>query len=230
MGQPKQGVLALVIYLGLVYVFVQFRTPPPIEELPPSFARLVLEVSFGVVVYDFLYFWVHYALHRTALGRLFRHQEHHDLHCSKLCAHHVVQHSLSEGFLQVAVNILVQQWTPIAGPKHKLSRYAHNIVVTYLLTESHAGYDGPWCVHRLWPAVFGGAYRHELHHRSGRCCFHQFFRYLDDLLGVGPPREAADEAETSRLPRSAGRLRGFSELALVRSGLSSALRSCTSHG
>ena len=42
--QPKQGVLALVIYLGLVYVFVQFRTPPPIEELPPSFARLVLEV------------------------------------------------------------------------------------------------------------------------------------------------------------------------------------------
>ena len=42
--QPKQGTLAAFIYLGFVFVFVQFRTQPPIEEIAPSFARLVLEV------------------------------------------------------------------------------------------------------------------------------------------------------------------------------------------
>ena len=35
------------------------------------------------------------------------------------------------------------------GKKHALSRFAHNLVVTWLLSESHSGYDLPWMSHRF---------------------------------------------------------------------------------
>ena len=43
--------------------------------------------------------------------------------------------------------------------------------------------------HRLFPRVFGGAPRHELHHQHGNVYFHQFFMWLDDLAGFTLPAE-----------------------------------------
>ena len=43
---------------------------------------------------------------------------------------------------------------------------------------------------RLWPAVLGGAPRHEAHHNRGGVYFHQYFKYLDDLLGHTPEAQA----------------------------------------
>jgi len=99
----------------------------------------------------------------------------------------VVNNSLVDAVLQVSTNIVVQNLPLLGVGKHKLSRLLHNVVVTYLLTEAHAGLDLPWGSHRLCPGVLGGAPRHEAHHHLHRCCFHQFFTYLDDLLGLGPP-------------------------------------------
>ena len=68
---------------------------------------------------------------------------HHGARGRTLNALETVQHSYADGFLQVAVNIVVQQISPFAGfgGKHPLSRVLHNVVVTYLLTEAHAGSD-----------------------------------------------------------------------------------------
>ena len=80
-----------------------------------------------------------------------------------------MQHSYLDGFLQVAVNILVQQISPFGGAKHVLSRLLHNLTVTYLLTEAHSGYrDLPFMSHNLFPELLGGAPRHEAHHHNGR--------------------------------------------------------------
>jgi len=93
------------------------------------------------------------------------------------------------------------------GYKDPLSRALHNLMVTYLLTEAHSGYDLPFMSHRLFPRVFGGAPRHELHHQHGNVYFHQFFMWIDDLAGftlpaaphprggAGPTKAAPTKAE-----------------------------------
>ena len=54
-----------------------------------------------------------------------------------------VQHGWWDGVLQVLVNVAVQRnlfFKALPG-KHPLSKFAHNLLVTYLLVESHSGYD-----------------------------------------------------------------------------------------
>jgi len=85
----------------------------------------------------------------------------------------------------VFINICVQHISPW-GFKHPLSRARHNMMVIYLLCESHSGYDLPFMSHRLFPGVFGGPVRHEQHHRQGNVFFHQFFTWADGPLGNTP--------------------------------------------
>mmetsp|Transcript_445 Transcript_445/g.792 ORF Transcript_445/g.792 Transcript_445/m.792 type:complete len:121 (+) Transcript_445:2-364(+) len=110
-----------------------------------------------------------------------------------MCSSEVQHHSLLDGTFQVLVNIFVQRlYTPF-GAKHYLSRLLHNIVITYMLTEIHAGYDCWWSMHRLFPWLIGGARRHEIHHKNGKNGnYQQFFMYLDDLMGT-----SSDEEEES---------------------------------
>ena len=80
-------------------------------------------------------------------------------------------------------NILVQFVSPW-GMKHPFSRFLHNLVVTYLLSEAHSGYDLPWMSHRVFPGIFGGAPRHNAHHNLANCYYQQFFCCIDDLIGA----------------------------------------------
>ena len=94
----------------------------------------------------------------------------------RLSAARVLDHSLLDGALQVGVNILVQQYSPWGGAKSRLARWAHNVIVTWLLTESHA-VAGPR-IGRRW---FAGVRDHHRHHRTGGRPYQQFFGYLDRL-------------------------------------------------
>jgi hypothetical protein len=61
--------------------------------------------------------------------------------------------------------------------------------VPYLVVESHSGVDHAWMSHRVLPCLLGGAPAHAAHHRYGDVSFHQFFTYLDTLLGVAATAE-----------------------------------------
>jgi len=192
----RREIASFPVYLAGIALLHVARAPRPLEAQPPSFSRLVGEVALGIWAYDFVFYWIHLLMHRWP-QLPHGHMVHHELNGESiegkarfLEAEHVVNHSLLDGALQVAVNIFVQNLPLLGEPKHKLSRLVHNVVVTYLLTEAHAGLDLPWSSHRVFPELFGGALRHEVHHRLHKCCFHQFFKYLDDLLGYGPPVEA----------------------------------------
>ena len=65
----------------------------------------------------------------------------------------MVNHSLVDGSMQVAANIVTLN---LLG-SHELTRILHNLVVTYLLTESHSGFDFPWMLHRVLPSGILGA-------------------------------------------------------------------------
>jgi len=152
------------------------------------------ELVLGIAAYDFIFYWIHLAMHKFP-NSWHKHEIHHELKVHPTCGTSflgvelVVNQSFEDGFLQVLTNVVVQNLPLFGGlPKHKLSRLLHNMLVTYLLSECHSGLDLPWSVHRVFPKLCGGAYRHEFHHQRRDCCFHQFFCYLDDVLGYGPPK------------------------------------------
>merc|ERR1712217_783877 len=103
------------------------------------------------------------------------HGTHHSID-KGLRARDVLLHSPVDGFAQVFVNIMVQRHTPWGMVKSRLARAIHNVVVTWMLTESHTISPSPR-VARRW---FSGVRRHRAHHLSGRPYFQQFFSYLDD--------------------------------------------------
>ena len=170
-----------------------FGEKPPLDSLPPpTYWRLVSEVALGVFLYDLLFYPFHASFHKLRVGPWRRHHtRHHQWAGKERVAHNAVetvQNSYLDAGIQVSINILVQNISPW-GYKDPLSRALHNLMVTYLLTEAHSGYDLPFMSHRLFPRVFGGAPRHELHHQHGNVYFHQFFMWLDDLAGFTLPAE-----------------------------------------
>mmetsp|Transcript_8708 Transcript_8708/g.28500 ORF Transcript_8708/g.28500 Transcript_8708/m.28500 type:complete len:260 (+) Transcript_8708:46-825(+) len=141
-------------------------------------AKVSVDLVVGVVAYDFCYYWFHRGMHRwPRFGRLVSHATHH-APFGALRAHHVLEHSFLDGSMQVLTNVLVQRYG-LFGPRNWLARLLHNVVVTYLLTESHADLGG---LAGRFPALLKGAARHRLHHHHAGPPYEQFFGYLDDLF------------------------------------------------
>jgi len=145
---------------------------------------LLCEVVTGIILYDALFFFVHWLMHETPWLRTF-HMRHHDSLANILEARDVLRHSLVDGSLQVACNILVQQRTPWGYKKSRLARVLHNIVVTWMLTESHTSSPVPF----IWRRWCVGVREHRMHHMGivkddSYGAYHrhqQFFAYLDNL-------------------------------------------------
>ncbi len=171
----------LVMYLAGIKIFHCFITKPPLPTIPPSFFRLFVELITGILAYDLAFAPIHRLLH---LGPKFMRKTHHRHHAARppqrtgsLAPLETVQHSLPDGTLQVLVNVAVQRYLflPFWGNRHPLSKLLHNILVTWLLTEAHSGYDLPFMSHRVYPRLLGGAPNHDKHHRSkSRRYYHQF--------------------------------------------------------
>jgi sterol desaturase/sphingolipid hydroxylase (fatty acid hydroxylase superfamily) len=172
-------------YLAGIALLHTLKDPAPANTGAITFGRLSVEVASGIVAYDFLFSWIHYAMHVFKV-QLSGHHQHHEIaefaNPTRVLAADTVNHAPVDFLLQVAVNVFVQNIPIFGAPKHKLARFLHNIVVTGLLVESHAGYDGFWSTHRLFPGIFGGAVRHVEHHTKGKHFYQQFFCYLDDKV------------------------------------------------
>jgi len=197
-GFTKQwwkSVMPAAAYLGSIWVFhelhlgqILFGSKPEFGD--PSFVRVASEVSLGIFLYDALFYPFHLSFHKLRIREWRRlHGRHHQWGSREAAAHNsieTVQNHYVDAGVQVAINICVQNFSPW-GFKHPLSRMLHNLMVTYLLCESHSGYDLPFMSHRIFPTVFGGSPRHEAHHRYGHVYYHQFFKWIDDALGFTQP-------------------------------------------
>jgi len=178
---PNNSWIPLISYILIIHLYHYIYPKPLCPMEAPPIVRLVIECIIGFVVYDFLFFWVHLLMHLTPkLAFIHQHNVHH--HQKFLTASEVQHHSLLDSIFQVGINIAVQNISlPFYGRKHYASRLLHNVLITYMLTESHAGYDFPWSLHNLFPLVYGGAKRHEAHHKYNNIYYQQFLIYLDDI-------------------------------------------------
>jgi hypothetical protein len=181
--------ISLLIYWLFIFGWVNLVPPPP--NIPdgcptdlPSAAYLVLEIAVGIWAYDFLFFFVHWAMHAAHFRMHHTHHRHHAMPSDKACdvmswrlrARDVLVHSPVDGALQVITNILVQRSLPWGATKSRLARAAHNVMVTWMLAEAHTAAASP----RLARRVCVGVQRHRLHHDESEPFYQQFFGYLDD--------------------------------------------------
>ena len=104
----------------------------PRRNLPtkgPSYFEFVTHLSFGIFLYDLIFYWIHLSLHKSRY--LFKfHRIHHEWK-QVLKASETVRHGFIDATMQVTTNIIVQN----VGDKHPLTRLAHNVLVIYLLVE-----------------------------------------------------------------------------------------------
>ena len=178
--------------------------PDGIPDSIWSFFRLGLEVITGILFYDFLFFFIHWSISNIRYIHV-RHHQHSQIssiHTQKstismthrdtisIQAKDVLRHSLPDGILQVIVNIIVQRynlwgycymWIPFHLPytiKSQCARWIHNILITWMLTESHTSYPHfnvfrHYCI---------GIREHRLHHMypwKYDTRYQPFFGYLD---------------------------------------------------
>jgi len=167
----------LASYLISIFLYHQIHPHPAMPQESISFSHLAIEVATGIFLYDVLMYPLHYLMHNFGPMKKFHHYHHRS---SVVHPVETVQHSYVDGVLQVVVNVLVQQVTPFGGQKHILSRLAHNVLITYLLTESHVSAEPPWASYKLWPELFSG--RHRKHHEGGGGGYQQFGCWIDDLF------------------------------------------------
>ena len=216
---------SLLAYWIGIYLWTSV-IPPAAAVIPDGFPHsinelgyLVVEVVTGLVLYDAIFFFIHWALHEMPCLR-FLHARHHEQqqqqqqHASASIRSYyppppppppvesrdVLRHSLVDGALQVGVNIFVQRRTFCGSVKTRLARAIHNILVLWMLTESHSAAPTPW----IWRRWCVGVREHYQHHTTSwvaesetvtdsanddktsssmrqRGRYQQFFGYLDEL-------------------------------------------------
>lgn len=184
--------MSLVVYWIGILIWKHFvpspgELPSGIPDSLPSFTYLAIEVITGIVQYDAYFFLVHWAMHECKfLSVLLDHKEHHRAR-KTLEARHVLRHSFLDGSMQVLINIVVQRHTPWGSIKSRLARVLHNIIVTWMLTESHSPAPYP----NIFRKHFVGVREHRRHHlcdgddEYGRLHrYQQFFGYLDNCRAV----------------------------------------------
>ena len=223
-----------LFYSGALYwlgIFVwKCIVPPAALHIPDGVPQtwsdllyLVAEVISGIVLYDAIFFFLHWAMHEIPALRSWhrRHHEmtgasssssssssfsspnshnhhsrhdHHHGHASRIEARDVLRHGVVDGTAQVLVNILVQRTTPWGIVKTRLARALHNVVVIWMLTESHTAASTPYIWRRWCVGVRNHVQHHSLSSSSSSSSssltqknghrwtrYQQFFGYLDDL-------------------------------------------------
>ena len=175
---PGDHMKATVAYWTGIMIWRVFVSPlNALDGFPEdllSMTYLLSEVAAGLVAYDLVFFCLHWGMHHVWVAP---HKVHHEVH--NVEAHDVLRHSLVDGTLQVLVNILVQRTTPWGMTKTRLARLLHNILVTWMLTESHAACPTP----RIFRRFCSGVRDHREHHTDGISRYQPFFGYLDRVRG-----------------------------------------------
>jgi sterol desaturase/sphingolipid hydroxylase (fatty acid hydroxylase superfamily) len=167
---------ALVAYLLPLALFDLCFPRRVLPSEAPTVVQVVGGVAGALVVYDFLFFWIHLAFHKSpSLYRL--HRVHHQQKTMRAAE------TLRLGFVDGALQVLCSIAALHIVRAHPLTRAVFNCVITFLLCEIHSGFDFPWALHNLVPfGLCGGPVAHTTHHRHGKTHFQQFFTHLDHLL------------------------------------------------
>ena len=143
----------------------------------PSIFEIFYQLVLSIIVYDFLFFCCHFALHKNYFLYRYIHKYHHDH--ETVHVHVTGQLSVSERLVLVlSANFALKLFN-----SHPLTRTIFIPIFMGLLIDNHSGYDMPFGIHRLIPfGIAGGSVKHYEHHMTGKRAYQPIFTYLDNLV------------------------------------------------
>lgn len=141
-----------------------------------SLLHLIYEVGIMIIGCDFLFYWIHRALHLPLFYKHI-HRRHHEYKASNIWASGYF--SIPDLILNILPGIL---------PGLLIGADLSSLLVFTALREwqsiqSHAGYDLPWDLCNRGPFV-GGARRHDFHHSHNVGCYGDWFPWWDYICGT----------------------------------------------
>lgn len=154
--------------LGLTGVH---RGPPP-----PLWVALA-QLLFFVLLDDFLFYWMHRALHWGPLYRRI-----HSVH------HRVVTPCAATGHYMHPVEYVLTGGLMLLGPLllgvHVAVLYAWIVVRQWEAAEGHSGFSFPWSPTNFLPVLFDGPDHHDFHHKRFRGNFAGYLPWTDRVFGT----------------------------------------------
>lgn len=144
---------------------------------PTSFG-ICKDVTFALLLYDLGFFICHYFMHKVPFFYKYVHSKHHIN--TEVRASDIVRLSFVEEIVDVGISILALNYLRA----HPISRTIYNIIITFLLTELHSGFNFPWTPQNVVPfGLSTGSAGHHYHHRNGEHYYQKFFCHVDRLFG-----------------------------------------------
>ncbi|XP_060589246.1 cholesterol 25-hydroxylase-like [Ruditapes philippinarum] len=156
-------------------MFIQSTRALP--SAPPSVVAIAVQLVASLILYDALFFIIHYALHKNFFLYKNVHRQHHE---------HGVLHNHVTNKLTIVERItliLSANFALKVFNSHPFTRMIFIPIFIGILIENHTGYDMPFGLHRIVPfGMVGGSVKHFAHHQSGQGNYQPIFTYLDKLL------------------------------------------------
>ena len=144
----------------------------------PTTFQIMTDVAGGLLFYDFLFFIGHYMMHHVPILYRKFHAKHHITDEVRACD--IVRLSFAEEVYDVGCSIVALNLLSA----HPISRSIYNVIIVFLLTELHSGYDFPWTPQNVVPFnIASGSRRHHFHHRYGQHYYQKFFFTFDRIFG-----------------------------------------------
>jgi sterol desaturase/sphingolipid hydroxylase (fatty acid hydroxylase superfamily) len=128
--------LAAVAYLSPLFLFDMIYPRRKLPEQAPSFHVLIGSVCCSIFAYDFVFYWIHYAMHHVK-GLYYLHKTHHS--SESMCAAEVIHHGLIDGTLQV--QSVPSMSSRITSPALILHLPAQNLYRNLLLYSWHPHFN-----------------------------------------------------------------------------------------
>lgn len=171
----NNGILfALVVLTWPLYQDSGVHTGPL-----PAWWAIGLQLALFLYVDDFLYYWMHRAMHSGYLYK-YIHSVHHRVATPWAISGHYMHpiEFVLTGLLALALPVLLGV--------HVVTLYLWVAFRQWEAAEGHCGYSFPWSPSKLIPGYRGVEY-HDFHHSKFRGNYSGFLNYLDRWFGEFSP-------------------------------------------
>jgi methylsterol monooxygenase/4-alpha-methyl-delta7-sterol-4alpha-methyl oxidase len=164
----------------------------------PAWYVIVAQIVFFILLDDFLYYWMHRAMHK---GWLLRHVH---------CVHHRIRNtSALDGNYFHWIEFVMTASLALVGPVllgvHGYVLWLWIIVRQLEAADGHCGYDIPWNPTH-WLPVYKGPVYHDFHHARFRGNYAGFLPYLDRFWGTYVPEYLRYIGKNKRAESEVGRV------------------------
>lgn len=166
--------LLTLIFVVLTWPLI-YKSPIHAGPMPAWYVHII-QLLFFIYLDDFIYYWMHRALHQGILYKKI-HSIHHRVTVPCAIAAHYM-HPIE--FVLTTMNVLLG---PMLVGAHVTTLWMWVLFRQWEAAEGHCGYDFPWNPSRLIPFYEGSGY-HDYHHAKFFGNYSGFTGYLDRLLGT----------------------------------------------